>query len=80
MAANPLRPNRLCIRHTFAGQAIFFGGPKRVVLDAFQPEWMQMAMPANVVTLRRGGTQTRTRNTLRVPMPANDNLAPLPKR
>jgi hypothetical protein len=79
MGANRANSPTLCIRHSFSGQAIYFGGQTRVILDAFQPDWMATSDPANVLTLRRGSQTAVKKSVFKVALPANDNMAPLPR-
>ena len=78
MGANRANSPTLCIRHSFSGQAIYFGGQTRVILDAFQPEWMATSAPANVLALRRAPQTAAKKSVFKIGLPANDNLAPLP--
>ncbi|MEW9918341.1 hypothetical protein AB2B41_01895 [Marimonas sp. MJW-29] len=77
MGAGRAKATNLRIRHSFTGQSIYLGGQTRVILDGFQPDWMRVAIPANVVSFKGAAQKVVKNRVLKIPMPANDNLAPL---
>lgn len=77
MSVGRAKATNLRIRHSFSGQSIYLGGQTRVTLDGFQPDWMRGAIPANVVSFKGAMQRTVQTPILKIPMPANDNLAPL---
>ena len=64
---------RICLR--LPGCVLFFGGRTGVQFDASAPDWMRAHYPANVHPLSRANPINPV--TLRMPLPANDNLTPL---
>ncbi|MEM7521968.1 MAG: hypothetical protein AAF307_13160 [Pseudomonadota bacterium] len=63
---------RICLR--LPGCVLFFGGQTGVQFDASAPDWMRAHYPANVHPLSRVNPVCPI--TLRLPLPANDNLTP----
>lgn len=77
MSASRAKPLTISIQHTFSEDAFFFGVQTGVRLDNYQPDWMRLPRVANVHALRSAVSGTRKRAMLRLPLPANDNLAPI---
>lgn len=77
MTAGRAKAPLLCIQHAICGNAIFFGGQTQVRLDLFRREWMFPQTSANVLHLNAARRSVAPPPSLRIPMPANDNLAPL---
>lgn len=77
MRSSRARPLTISIQHAFSEDAFFFGVMTGVSLDNYQPQWMREQDVANVHAFRLPASGPRKRPVMRLPLPANDNLAPL---
>ena len=78
MQVSRAKPLTISIQHAYFDQALFFGVQTGVKLDAYRPAWRQGGRSTNVHAFPRPAQRASAPRVLRMPLPANDNLAPLP--
>lgn len=67
------------IQHPIWSQQLFAAAESGMILKPFPQKWMELVQQTNIRNIRRKIYATSATPVLRLAIPANDNMQPLPR-